>query len=151
MPIKTSSLDEIPSLNLTSMIDVLFLLIIFFMLGTRFVEDDRRINVDVPRVASKGGLPAAADKHVVAIDRAGAITLDGQPATLAELTQRLTTAREHNKRLSVLMRGDAGAPFQLVASVLNACKEAGVADLGVSVRTASARRGTDSHESATPR
>jgi len=151
VPIKTSSLDDLPALNLTAMIDVLFVLIIFFVVGTRFVEDERRINVDVPRVGSKGGLPAAADKHLVAIDRAGAITLDGNSTTLPELTARLASAREHNKRLSVLLRGDAGAPFQLVASVLNACKEAGVADLGVSVKTASARRASDSHGSSGPR
>lgn len=40
MPIKTDSLEE-PQLNLTPMIDVVFLLIIFFMVGARFTEDEQ--------------------------------------------------------------------------------------------------------------
>ena len=46
MPIKTTPLDDIPALNLTSMIDVLFLLIIFFMVGTKFIESDRQIELE---------------------------------------------------------------------------------------------------------
>ena len=61
MPIKTSALDEMPTLNLTAMIDILFLLIIFFMLGTKFVEEEHRINIDVPRVGGNRGLPRAVD------------------------------------------------------------------------------------------
>lgn len=136
MPIKTSSLDEMPPLNLTSLIDVLFLLIIFFMLGTRFIEDDHRIGVEVPRVGQHKNLTAAIAKRTVSIDRAGNVTFDNKTVTLAELTQRLAGARQQDPRLGVIVRGDASAPFQLVAAVLSACKEAGVADLGISVKVA---------------
>jgi biopolymer transport protein ExbD len=138
MPIKMSSLDEMPTLNLTSMIDVLFLLIIFFMLGTRFIEDDRKIALEVPRVGQYKNLAAAIEKKVVAIDRSGAIVFENRTVSLPELTQRLTVARQQNRKLGVVVRGDANAPFQLVASVLGACKEAGVADLGISVKVAGA-------------
>jgi len=138
MPIKTSSLDEMPTLNLTSMIDVLFLLIIFFMLGTRFIEDDRKIGLEVPRVGQHKNLAAAIEKKVVSIDKSGAVIFENKTVTLPELTQRLAAARQQNRKLGVIVRGDATAPFQLVASVLSACKEAGVADLGISVKVASA-------------
>lgn len=136
MPIKTSSLDEMPPLNLTSLIDVLFLLIIFFMLGTRFIEDDHRIGVEVPRVGQHKNLTPALAKRTVSIDRAGNISFDSKTVTLPELTQRLAAARQQNPRLGVIVRGDAAAPFQLVAAVLSACKEAGVVDLGISVKVA---------------
>jgi biopolymer transport protein ExbD len=138
MPIKTSSLDEMPTLNLTSMIDVLFLLIIFFMLGTRFIEDDRKIGLDVPRVGQHKNLAPAIEKKVVAIDKTGAIVFENKTVTLAELTQRLAALRQQNRKQGVIVRGDAAAPFQLVASVLSACKEAGVTDLGISVKVAGA-------------
>ncbi len=67
------------------------------------------------------------------VDRAGIVTLDGQNVSLAELTSRL--ASDKNKRIAVLLRGDAGAPFQLVAGALSACKEAGVGELSVSVKS----------------
>jgi biopolymer transport protein ExbD len=138
MPIKTSSLDEMPPVNLTSMIDVLFLLIIFFMLGTRFIEEDRRIALELPRVGKQSNLPAAVEKKVVSIDRTGAIVFESKNVSLTELTGRLAAAREHNAKLGVLVRGDASAPLQLVASVLGACKEAGISDLGISVKVAKA-------------
>jgi biopolymer transport protein ExbD len=50
MPLKTN-LDEQPSINLTPMIDIVFLLIIFFMVGTKFVEMERKIAVQGPRRA----------------------------------------------------------------------------------------------------
>jgi hypothetical protein len=58
MPLKTSQ-EELPSINLTSMIDVLFLLIIFFMVGTRFSENDTSIEVNLPKVANGGAMMPA--------------------------------------------------------------------------------------------
>ena len=60
MPIKTTPMDDIPGLNLTAMIDVLFLLIIFFMVGTKFIESDRQIELDVPRVGKNESADRAA-------------------------------------------------------------------------------------------
>ena len=50
MPLKTH-LDEQPSLNLTPMIDIVFLLIIFFMVGTKFTELERKIALEVPQIS----------------------------------------------------------------------------------------------------
>ena len=58
MPLKTH-LDDEPTLNLTAMLDVMFLLIIFFMLGTRFIDDERKIGLRVPEVVDRGTLTAA--------------------------------------------------------------------------------------------
>ena len=50
MLMKTRGLDEMPSINLTSMIDVVFLLIIFFMVGTQFTQGEREIALKLPGV-----------------------------------------------------------------------------------------------------
>ena len=128
--------DEMPVLNLTPMIDVLFLLIIFFVVGTKFIEQERQIGLKVPQVSDKGALTAAPEKKLVNVYHDGAVTLDGKAVTLVELTSQLSAWRSQYQGLGVLVRGDAGAQFQLVASVLNACKQAGIADLGISVTMA---------------
>jgi biopolymer transport protein ExbD len=133
MPLKTH-LDEQPTLNLTPMIDIVFLLIIFFMVGTKFSELERKIELRVPEVTDKGALTAAPERRVVNVYRDGTLTLDHLPVTLEELTSRLATARSQYSDLGVLIRGDAKGEFQRVASVLNACKQAGIRDLGISVR-----------------
>ena len=64
MPLKTH-LDDEPTLNLTAMLDVMFLLIIFFMLGTRFIDDERKIGLRVPEVVDRGTLTAAPARREV--------------------------------------------------------------------------------------
>lgn len=139
MPLKTH-MDEQPSLNLTPMIDIVFLLIIFFMVGTKFSELERKIGLEVPSVADSGALTAAPAKRVVNVYRDGSLTLDRTPVTIEQLTDTLSAAQRQYSDLGVLIRGDATGQFQRVAEVLNACKQAGIVELGISVRLASAER-----------
>ncbi|MCA9267569.1 MAG: biopolymer transporter ExbD [Planctomycetales bacterium] len=133
MPLKTH-IDEQPSLNLTPMIDVVFLIIIFFMVGTKFVELEKNINLKVPQVSDRGTLSAAPQRRVVSVYRDGQLTLDREPVTLSELTQKLSDARAQYEDLGVIVRGDAEGDFQNVAAALNAVHQAGVADMGIAVR-----------------
>ncbi len=133
MPLKTH-VEEPPVLNVTSMIDVVFLLLIFFMVSTKFTELERKIGLQVPQVADQAALTNAPAKKVVNVYRDGQITLDRQTVSLHELTGQLAAARGQYADLGVLVRGDGEGQFQRVAEVLNACKQAGVADLAISVR-----------------
>ncbi|MFZ5831304.1 MAG: ExbD/TolR family protein [Planctomycetota bacterium] len=133
MPLKTH-LDEQPSLNLTPMIDVVFNLIIFFMVGTQFMDPERQIGLQVPQVTDHGVLSAAPERKVINVARDGEITLDQQPVTVDELVTRLTAARQEYSNLGVLVRGDSEGKYQNVAAALNACKQAGIRELGISVR-----------------
>ncbi len=60
--------------------------------------------------------------------------------TLEDLTQELRARAAQHPEIGVLVRGDADGPFQHVASVLSACREAGVRDLGISVQLDRKRR-----------
>lgn len=139
MPLKTQP-DELPTPNLTPMIDIVFLLIIFFMVGTTFSQMDKQIELQVPEVQDRGALTAAPEKRVINVLRDGSITLDDNFVTLAELEQRLTAARSQYAGLGVTVRGDSRAAFQPVAEVLNACKQAGISELAISVKLAQPKR-----------
>jgi biopolymer transport protein ExbD len=125
--------EELPTLNLTAMIDVLLCLIIFFVLGTKFIEHERQIELKLPHVKAGDALTAAPEKKTINVYEDGQITLDGKSVTLEELTARLAAARAQYRALGVMVRGDGAATFQRVASVLNACKRAGIADLAIAV------------------
>ncbi|MBN1590955.1 MAG: biopolymer transporter ExbD [Pirellulales bacterium] len=133
MPLKTH-MDEQPTLNLTPMIDIVFLLIIFFMVGTKFTELERKIGLQVPEVTDHGALTAAPEKRVVNVYRDGTVTLDRDPVSLDELRSRLTSARMQYEDLGVLIRGDSKVVYQSVAEVFNTCKLAGINQLAISVR-----------------
>jgi biopolymer transport protein ExbD len=135
MPLKTQ-LDEIPQLNLTPMIDVVFLLIVFFMCAAKFSDMERDIDLKLPEVAQADAANTAPKARQVAVYGGGRISLDKEDVTLAELTERLSAAIMKQPTTSVVILGDAGCEFQHVAETLAACKEAGVTHLAVSVRVA---------------
>ena len=135
MPLKTFP-DEPTQMNLTPMLDVVFNLIIFFMVATRFSQFERKIDVRVPRVAPAGALNPAPAKRIINVYQDGQITLEGQTVTLDQLTAELAAASQRSRDLGVVVRGDGQGAFQNIAAVLNACRQAGVSDLGISVRLA---------------
>ena len=139
MALKTHT-DEQPSLNLTPMIDIVFLLIIFFMVGTKFSELERKIGLQPPQVNDSGALSAAPEAKTVNVFRDGRIELDSQPVSITELVGQLSAAVAQYPALGVLVRGDANGRFQSVASVLAACSKAGVRKMGVSVRITNASK-----------
>nr|NIP84790.1 biopolymer transporter ExbD [Planctomycetales bacterium] len=110
------------------------LLIIFFMVGTKFSEIERKIGLELPSVRDPGTLSAAPEKKRVNVYRDGRIELDRAAVSLQQLTQQLADARREYPRLGVLVRGDAESKYQHVASVLNACRQAGISKMAVSVK-----------------
>ena len=139
MPLKLQH-EETPTLNLTAMLDIMFLLLIFFVLNTKFLDDERQINLQVPQVNGQNKLAAADQQKTINVYRDGSIRLDGATVTLRDLTARLAAARQKSNNLGVLVRGDGHGELQQVADVLTACKQAGVSDLAVSVRLTTTRK-----------
>jgi biopolymer transport protein ExbD len=132
MPLKTIQGEE-PGLNMTPMIDCVFLLNIFFLVATTFPQPERDLSVQLPQVPQAEALSEAPTHRVVNVHRDGRVTLDQQEVNLAELSSRLAAARQQYANLGVQVRGDAQAMHQRVAEVLHACKQAGVRELGISV------------------
>lgn len=135
MPLKVQH-DEQPQLNLTPMIDVLFLLIIFFMVATTFGDLERNIELQVPEVADTGETRPPARPVIINVFADGRLEYDGQTVTPAELTSELAARRSAQGDPSVIIRGDAACPFQHIAAALAACRAAHVSELGITVRTA---------------
>ena len=136
MPIKLHSAEE-PTLNLTPMIDIVFLLIIFFMVGTKFTEIEQKLEVSIPEVAGGATVVTETQQCVIAVFHDGRVSVDDDVREIHELEQNLNQRLSGGAELHVIIRGDAEGAFQNVANVLSACRRAGVNDLGISVRMAS--------------
>jgi biopolymer transport protein ExbD len=133
MPLKTQ-LDDAPAINMTPMIDMVFLLIIFFLVATTFSRPEQTMQIDVPQVETAGALSDRPSARVVNVYRDGRIELDGEEVTLGELTQRLSAIHGEYPDLQVDIRGDGHAFHQNVAEAAGACMNAGVASVGITVR-----------------
>ena len=135
MPLKIQR-DDQTSINLTPMIDIVFLLIIFFMVGTKFSElneMERDISLQVPTVTDAHALTAAPSKRVINVFSDGRIIIDKKTVTIDELQSELSIARQQYQKLGVVIRGEAESRYQNVANVIATCRKADITDLNISV------------------
>ncbi len=135
MPLKTSHGEELPAVNLTPMIDVVFLLIIFFMVGTQFTESERQIGVKLPGAGQLTAMVRPPHRREVAVKADGSIVLDGQLVTSAQLTQRLSEMLASYPELQVVVRADGDAKHQHVVAVYDSANRAGVTDVATAIRS----------------
>lgn len=126
--------SEDATINLTPMIDVVFLLVIFFMVGSKFSEAESRIKVNVPTVGEMQSITRAPDERVVAIAIDGSLSLDDQPITLSQLTSELRAQHESYPGLKVAVRGEASGSLQQTVEVLHAVRSSGVDQIGISTQ-----------------
>jgi biopolymer transport protein ExbD len=127
MPIKTDSLEE-PQLNLTPMIDVVFLLIIFFMVGARFTEEanDQKFEIELPTAAPVQIMSRTPDALVVVVSKNGTMTMKKKELSPEQLLQELRAAKAAYVDQTILIRGDGDGNYQAVIDVMNACHQAGI-------------------------
>jgi biopolymer transport protein ExbD len=133
MPLKTIQ-DEMPTLNMTPMIDVVFLLMIFFMAGTKFADMERNLELNLPQLSDLQGLTDAPAHKPIHVYRDGKIGYEKQMIEVEELRQRLQSARADNAGLGVIVRGDGEAMHRHLVRVLKACHDAGIQQLSISAR-----------------
>lgn len=124
--------EESFGIDLTPLVDTVFLLLIFFMVSTHFIEFTRRLDIELPE--AKGGAVAEEEMHyVIEMDLAGTILLNGGPVTLTQLETQLKT-RQRAVRRSVVIKADKRLHYGNVIQVMGICKDAGVRDIGVAIK-----------------
>ena len=139
MPLKIEREDQ-NAINLTPMIDIVFLLIIFFMVSTKFSERnevERDLAINVPAVSDATALTAAPNKRLVEVSRDGSIKLDRHAVTLGELKSKLSAAKQQYPKLGVVIRGDGRGALQHSVEVLATCRKAQITDLNITLKQAS--------------
>ena len=133
MPLRTN-LDEPAGLNMTPMIDMVFNLLIFFLVATKYYDVERELDVQLPQVGTARPLTAPPQEIVVNIFRDGTLIVDANPVTNEALAELLRQARSRYEDQAVLVRGDAGTVYQRVADVLSICESVGITRLSLSVK-----------------
>ena len=133
MPLRNAPLDE-PQLNLTPMIDVVIQLVIFFMVGTQLVDNERKIDIALPQVSQSAPLTETPDEIVVNITKEGDISIGPKTVSAVELKSQLQEAKRRYAKQAVVIRGDMDCIYQQVMSVVDICKQAGIDNLQVATR-----------------
>jgi len=108
--------------NLTPLIDIVFLLLIFFMLTSHFVKEDT-IVLDLPDADSGSTLEEKKQLEVV-IDSEGKILIDNHVIEPSDLDARLVEALEKREDKIVRIRGDRAAALGRAVTVMDAARKA---------------------------
>jgi len=117
--------------NLTPLIDVVFLLLIFFMVTTTFLDPEREIDVDLPTAQSAGEPDRAPDEIVVNVLADGTLVIQDETVTRDELMNVFRRAAQHDPETPVTIRGHRRAEHENIVSVMDACGLAGLSNLAV--------------------
>ena len=134
MPLKVDDREE-PQLNLTPLVDVLFLLLIFFLVGTQFTEAEDAFEVDLPEAAAAGEpLGGRPEELVVNVGAEGQLTLLNEPIGPDRLRERLAEVHAAYPDQTVVIRGDGAGAYRHVVGVMDAVKASGLTNLALAVR-----------------
>ena len=112
---------EEPDLNLTSLIDVVLLLLVFFMVSTTFV-DESRLKIQLPQAGTEPAPAQQRDPIEIAVTASGEFRVDGKtllntsPATLSAAVTKIAGER---RDLPITIRADARATHQSVVTAMD--------------------------------
>ena len=116
-----------PLISLTPLIDVVFILLVFFMLASSFL-DWRSIDLTAPSPTVAG---SSTEGSLLVEVRADSVRLSGALVSLDELAARVGERLVLDADQRVLVRPAAGVPLQAVVAVLDRLADAGVVDLSL--------------------
>jgi biopolymer transport protein ExbD len=124
--------EEDYSINLPSMTDIIFLLLIFFMVATVLKDSTRRLDVQLPEAGS--GQAPEARRLTIEIAADGAMSLNGELLTQEQLEQQLQPTEAATEQRSVVIKADKRLAYGKVIEVMGLCQGAGIANIAVAVK-----------------
>ena len=121
------------AMDMTPLIDVVFLLIIFFMVSTVFVDFSRKMDINLP--TSKSSLVDETPKNLeIQMSKDKKITLAGKNINILGLEQTLKKLDVESKKQTAIIRADKVLPYGEVIEVMGILQKAGVLDISVAVK-----------------
>jgi biopolymer transport protein ExbD len=119
------------------MIDVVFLLLVFFMVATTVLDPEREIDLDLPLAETGRAVEQQPEELVIDVHEDGQLRLAGREVEATELDRALEHAALRDPATPVTIRGDKLTRHQSIVSVLDACGRAGLGNLSVGTRSGS--------------
>lgn len=124
MKVRTQSDDE-TTFELTSMIDVVFLLIAFFMTVTSFASAEM-VKVEMP-IAPEAKVPEdSRDRQYISIDKDGNFYLGAKESTGDEIEQAIAVRATDPNFKGVYLRADSQTPYRYTSEIMKRCAKVGV-------------------------
>ena len=114
------------SIDMTPMIDMVFLLLIFFLVATTFHQEEREMQIALPLANAAGPISVSLRELIINVDVEGGIVVGGRPISPEDLSSVIQEAVEVNPDQKVSVRGDKATAYANVVRVLDICKSNGI-------------------------
>ncbi|MEE9549373.1 MAG: biopolymer transporter ExbD [Candidatus Binatia bacterium] len=125
--------EEEVGIGLISLIDVIFLLLIFFMVTTTLIDPSKRLDIQLPE--AKAAAPDTKSIPVtIELGPRGKILLNGKRVNLKTLESRLKALGGGSQKKTAIIRADRRLDYGQVVRVLGICRASGFFDLGIAVK-----------------
>jgi biopolymer transport protein ExbD len=124
---KFSNRDPEPAaMQLAPMIDIVFLLLIFFIVTWQFTRSETELDVSVPTAQEGSELTRPRGEIIINILPDGTIRVDSTTLDLPQLQERLASIAKQFENQPVRIRGDGQVFYQRIVDVINTCQKAGI-------------------------
>ena len=117
------------NLELTSLIDVVFLLLIFFMISTTFAKIITKLDIQLPR--ARAVVPQDKEDTIIEIAADERLALNGKEVTIDELDEKLSEIGRKNPDQIVVIKADHMVNYGRVIKVMGICKDNNLEKLGM--------------------
>ncbi len=114
------------SIELTPLIDMVFLLLIFFLVATTFQQEEREMQIALPFASSSAPISTMLRELVINVDQDGTMIVSGRTIDDEGLRQIITDAVATNPEQKVTVRGDRATAYAHIVRVLDVCKAGGI-------------------------
>src|SRR3954452_14618562 len=129
MNLRSRAVPVHPGIQLAPLVDVLLLLLIFFLHTFNAAKNENELDVKVPKASAAKEKPAPIGDVVVNVKSDGNVVVNRRTLTTDELTQLLKGLVQLNAEQAVVIRGDETGAYRNIVEVLNVCSQAGVTNV----------------------
>jgi biopolymer transport protein ExbD len=117
-----------PSIIIVSLVDILTILLIFFVVSTTFKREQPQVQINLPESKTATNTPAELEHAIVTVDENDEIKLDGKTVAVDNLESEVRNLSD-TRRSSLVLQADKKASFGTIVKVMDGLKLAGVKNL----------------------
>lgn len=118
-----------PGIQLAPLVDVLLLLLIFFLLTWNAARNENELDVKIPKAKTATEKSAPIGDVIVNVKADGSVVVNRRTLTAADLTTMLQGLVKLNPEQAVVIRGDEAGEYKNIVNVLDLCSQAGVTNV----------------------
>ena len=129
MNLRSRAIPQHPGIQLAPLVDVLLLLLIFFLMTWNAARNENELDVKVPKASAAREKMAPIGDVIVNVKADGNVVVNRRSLSSPELTELLKSLVQLNSDQAVVIRGDEAGAYKNIVNVLNICSEAGVTNV----------------------